>query len=1187
MRRQWLWSALAIAWAVSCQDGGGGGVGSQRGALQSLATSQAPAPTLPADVAWPELPPTGLRALALERDGEVLRPALPLPKENAARLAQVRLPAVSGAPFEVRDGAMALRVTLRDQERVPGVVKGDALLFPRGWRGSHVVLRALADGVEDFIALDGSLPPAVEYDVELSGVDGVRLVENTLEFLTKDGNPRLRMAAPRVLTGKRSVPVRVAVSGCAYDTSPRAPWGRAVTPPASSHCRVALSWELEAAGYPALLDPSWTTTGDLIAGRFSHGLVKMTSPALMLACGGYDVTVAAIASCELYNDVAGTWAATGSMPRARGDFGMAFAAPTSPGPRVLAAGGTGPSGDVIQVDLYNPATGTWAFATNMPGGRSFITASTLPNDPDGVLLVGGQYDGGGCAARSTNIFLYRFSSNSAPFVANLASGRAVHDATPITAGTYSGYTLITGGFGTCCGGCVGSIQTAELISPAGNSVSAAGTLIRNGRNRAATFVLPTGQVRIAGGVIDTATNQTWPDSELWTPPTTWGDYKPFPGGVQSGGWGTFGTLSNGNLLVAGGSDNTTANNSTAATFVYNGTAWLADGALAAARRGLTGATTPNGKVIAVGGAATSPLIAYRRTELFDLTPNGGPCTGPGLCQSGLCVDGVCCNSACGGACDACNLGGSVGTCTLQPNTVVCRASSGAACDVAETCTGASANCPADGYASAGTTCRPANGACDVAETCPGGSPNCPADGFASGTTCRPANGVCDVAETCNGSSASCPADGFATSGQCRAANGVCDVAESCNGSSANCPADGFANGTMCRAANGVCDVAETCNGTSASCPADVFATSGQCRASAGVCDVAESCNGTSASCPADVFATGTMCRAAAGVCDAPESCDGTSAACPADVLAPASTVCRPSQGGCDVVENCSGTSITCGGDAVQLPGVVCNGTYVCPGMDAGCPTSCVDDNGCAPASACVNGICTGTLDAGVPCVQNGQCASRFCVDGVCCNTACDGACDTCALAGSVGACTPSPLGNPGSPSCNPYLCDGASAACPQSCVNSSQCVAGLSCAGGRCGNASGNGVACTADAECSSGFCVDGVCCNARCGAGCDACNVPGAVGTCSVLGRGEVGANPSCAPFVCDGTNRECPSTCSGNNDCSPPAFCQASTCVAKTRGHVGFSCGGCAGVDSGPLLALAGLVVMLRRRRAAEVRR
>ncbi len=46
---------------------------------------------------------------------------------------------------------------------------------------------------------------------------------------------------------------------------------------------------------------------------------------------------------------------------------------------------------------------------------------------------------------------------------------------------------------------------------------------------------------------------------------------------------------------------------------------------------------------------------------------GGACTFQNDCAAGLtCVDGVCCNSACGGTCMACDVPGSVGTCTAVP-----------------------------------------------------------------------------------------------------------------------------------------------------------------------------------------------------------------------------------------------------------------------------------------------------------------------------------------------------------------------------------------------------------------------------------------------------------------------------------------------------------------------------------------
>ncbi len=85
-------------------------------------------------------------------------------------------------------------------------------------------------------------------------------------------------------------------------------------------------------------------------------------------------------------------------------------------------------------------------------------------------------------------------------------------------------------------------------------------------------------------------------------------------------------------------------------------------------------------------------------------------------------------------------------------------------------------------------CRAAAGDCDVAESCSGDSADCPADGFAgAGTVCRPAAGDCDVADNCDGQGA-CGPD-LKSEDVCRASTGSCDPAESCDGSGNDCPAD--------------------------------------------------------------------------------------------------------------------------------------------------------------------------------------------------------------------------------------------------------------------------------------------------------------------------------------------------------------------------------------------------------------
>src|SRR5207248_5180040 len=92
--------------------------------------------------------------------------------------------------------------------------------------------------------------------------------------------------------------------------------------------------------------------------------------------------------------------------------------------------------------------------------------------------------------------------------------------------------------------------------------------------------------------------------------------------------------------------------------------------------------------------------------------------------------------------------------------------------------------------------------------------------------CRAAAGVCDVAESCTGSSAACPADSFKPNNTACTDDGNVCTKDICNSSSATCTHPAGNAGTVCRAAAGDCDVAESCDGTSTSCPTDTEKTAG-------------------------------------------------------------------------------------------------------------------------------------------------------------------------------------------------------------------------------------------------------------------------------------------------------------------------------------------------------------------------
>ncbi len=321
-----------------------------------------------------------------------------------------------------------------------------------------------------------------------------------------------------------------------------------------------------------------------------------------------------------------------------------------------------------------------------------------------------------------------------------------------------------------------------------------------------------------------------------------------------------------------------------------------------------------------------------------------------------------------------------------------------------------------------------------------------------GKECRGAASTCDVAESC--SNLLCPTDTFAASTvQCRAAatGAQCDVAEFCTGTAATCPVDDFVKaGVICRAANlsQPCDVQEVCSGIAAACPVDGFKPKGvSCRASAGVCDVEEVCPGDAAACPVDAFdITGTVCRVSAGLCDAAEKCSGSSASCPADLLLPSTAVCRPISGACDVEEKCTGVSTQC-------------------------PT---DINGCGATRFCQNGVCVPLFVNGKTCTDPAQCASNFCIDGVCCNTACGSACQSCNGA-TLGTCTNFAATSDPQSECAAFTCNG-NGACFTACSGGScslDCKSGAYCtAGNSCLRDEGDGRPCSQACECASNTCT-------------------------------------------------------------------------------------------------------------------
>lgn len=159
----------------------------------------------------------------------------------------------------------------------------------------------------------------------------------------------------------------------------------------------------------------------------------------------------------------------------------------------------------------------------------------------------------------------------------------------------------------------------------------------------------------------------------------------------------------------------------------------------------------------------------------------------------------------------------------------------------------------------------------------------------------------------------------------------------------------------------------------------------------------------------------------------------------------------------------------------------------------------------------------GFAKVGESCSKNDDCREGSCFlggkkTGVCCQSACNAACQTCSA--TPGQCTQVPYGQNGQYCENNWqLCDG------------SRCVLRASLA---------NGKACVGDLECKSGHCAGGVCCAQECKGACVSCNQEGQAGTCAALGRGQAG---QCGVLrVCDGASQclgKAGYVCKNDNEC------------------------------------------------------
>ncbi|MBX3184036.1 MAG: hypothetical protein KIT72_00815 [Polyangiaceae bacterium] len=403
-----------------------------------------------------------------------------------------------------------------------------------------------------------------------------------------------------------------------------------------------------------------------------------------------------------------------------------------------------------------------------------------------------------------------------------------------------------------------------------------------------------------------------------------------------------------------------------------------------------------------GGAASGGVAGAGATGGSAGTGGGGGSAGDGgsaplaqglgchnsdECESGHCVDGVCCDTACDGPCVACSaerVGGGVdGTCApitagADPDSE-CLDQGSASCGTSGACDGHGA-CQ---LYPAATVCSPSScseGVRTLPSLCDG-SGNCVA-----GTTEICDQDVCDQ-DVCLGQ---CSADS-----QCAGADRYCELVSA-----------------SCRT---VLDVGQACE-RGAQC-ASGHCVQGVC------CDTA--CNSTCESCLAAHKASGAngTCGPTRNGTDPLSQCEDQGAAsCGTNGLCNGARGCRLYTSG----TVCGASS--CREDGQYQPTRHCDGSGVCAATPSvscyprrcnaeGCISPCALDSHCAEGHNCdLNGKCARAQALASKCNEDAECASRLCVEGVCCDSACEGACFSCKTGKVAGECGPTKLCT--TPECN-------------------------------------------------------------------------------------------------------------------------------------------------------------------------
>jgi MYXO-CTERM domain-containing protein len=699
-----------------------------------------------------------------------------------------------------------------------------------------------------------------------------------------------------------------------------------------------------------------------------------------------------------------------------------------------------------------------------------------------------------------------------------------------------------------------------------------------------------GLVPVAGGNVQ----DTWEwNGSIWAQKCTTGCTPP---GIREAATLAYDSARKRVVLFGGVDDNVGLGGADASTWEWDGSTWtkLTLSGPSATQFASSAYDSARGRVVLFGGLG---IVGGNQTELqetWEYHSYGAACTLDAQCDSGHCVDKVCCETTCTGTCFSCNQAGKEGICTavksaeddtcktasycnaggtcatkLTPGTAcsttvqcasgVCSSSDGVCCD--SDCTGLCQSCVAAKTGKGAGVCSPVTIATDPDTECSdAGAASCGQNGscngagacqkYAAATVCLAQSctgatqtnaSTCNGTGTCQAGTSSDCATGYVCSGNACptmcSGDGQCAVGYFCSNKACVLKHD---NGTTCAATNecktGFCVDKVCCD----------KACSGSCQA----CTNAKKGSGTDGTCGnvADNTDPDDECaNPATNACSPGGLCDGTGK-CQTYVktgLACGTTTCSAgSQAGkaCDGAGNCGSVG------QVDCAPFICGATA--------CLSTCAKDADCTTGNYCNAGKqCVPKQGGGAVCNADAECANGICADKVCCNSRCDGLCESCLASqkgtGSDGTCGAIATGTDPGDECTDDRTQGA-APDPNSCQHNGACDSGNKCAfyaqGVACGavscqNNAVTGKICTGTGSCTNS--ASGVDCGAFKCAG-EGCKNPCSADTDCTMGN-------YCAPNGECVTLKPIAAACDNANECAQnycvDGFCCDSDCKGQCQ--------------------------------------